>query len=157
MRADVSRWRDRAYPRVVAATNPDSTPSWARWLQERLDERGWAQADLYNRSGGAITRARVSRWIGGATPDVDGICAACAVLGVPVGAAMIESGLLQPEDIDGITVVQRRPLTKRELLAELDRRLPADQEDADVTPLRPELRPDTIGEQWAARRFPPRK
>ena len=159
-KVSVLRGRDWLYALRVAATNPDRS-DWARWLQAQLDERGWIQAELVRRSAGAISRARVSRWLGGANPDLDAIRATCAALGVPAVEGMIAAGHLLPDDV-GATVIQRPDpagLTKRELLAELDRRLPDDAEvaDAGVTPLRPVLRPDTIGEQWAARRFPPRK
>lgn len=144
----------------MVATNPDSTPGWAQWLQDRLDERGWVQADLYNRSGGVLTRARVSRWIAGATPDIEGIRDACAVLGVRVGTALIESGLLRQEDVDGVTVIAPQPLTKREVLDWLTRRIPDDVASSEhltpPTPIRkrrdqPLLTPEgEEGRDWVA-------
>ncbi|MFC5993517.1 helix-turn-helix domain-containing protein [Pseudonocardia hispaniensis] len=147
-------------------TAPDTQrgSSWAVWLQNRLDERSWRQAELVNRSGGTVTRAQVSRWLkGGHVPDIASIRDVCEVLGVPAVEGMIAAGHLSPEDL-GVSVIERhreaRDLSKRELLAELDRRIPDDEAEPAPPPISiPRISPEGLGvegEDFAARRRPNR-
>ena len=122
----------------MAATN--GTASWATWLKRHREDQGWSQTELARRA--HVPKDRISKWeMGKEQPRIDGIRAVCLALQVPAGKAMVEAGLLDPTDIAGATVVHRldpATLTKRELLAELDRRIPPDAASGDhLTPPTP--------------------
>lgn len=101
---------------------------WPEWLRAQLEERGWNQTDLKNRSG--VNDSQISRWLAGKNhPGLAKIRAVCQALGVPPVEGMIAAGHLLPEDVVGTAVVIRPrttgpgDLSDSELLAELARRL----------------------------------
>jgi len=66
---------------------------WSKWLQEKLDERGWRQADLVNNSEGHIKRDRASKWVRGVeTPTWRMAKVAANTLGVPQSEALRAAG-----------------------------------------------------------------
>lgn len=150
----------------MAATNPstDNPSPWGRWLDRQLRDRQWEQKDLIEASGGRLVKSTVSRWISGGRADLENVVIACEVLDVPITRFLVQAGYVDAEAA-GIVVQHEDPATlnKRDLIArrrelddEIDSRIP-DAEAAEVTPLRPEFRPETLGEEWAARKRPPRK
>jgi hypothetical protein len=137
----------------VTATNSDES-SWARWLQEQLDLRGWQDVDVSKRSGGSIASSQMTRWLNkGRRPDRESVRKVCAVLDVPRVRGMIAAGYIDPADI-GVTVVEETNLAnleRRELVArgravleELARRIPDGAQDG-ATVTRLPAHPDDDG------------
>lgn len=69
------------------------------WLQERLDERGWRQADLVNYSEGSIKRDRVSKWINGKEkPSYRYAVIVANTLGVDQSGALEVAGFVESDE-----------------------------------------------------------
>jgi transcriptional regulator with XRE-family HTH domain len=102
---------------VAAKTDGETT--WARWLRERLRERGWQPIDITRRTG--IASSQTSRWLDSPRlPDAASVRKVCAALNVPKVEGLIAAGILEHADIDGVVIVEQpdpRKLTAAELVA----------------------------------------
>lgn len=99
-----------------------------------MKSKKWEQADLVRHARGTVSKSALSRWLGGSTPDLDGMVATCDTLGVSILDFLVAAGHVDPKEA-GITVrlVNAAGLTKRELLDVLAERMPDDAAEVDGT------------------------
>lgn len=77
-------------------SGPHSDTTWAQWLRQALDKRGWIAADLA-RTGVVASESTVSKWLSGANPPglVETVIEIAHLLGAPDAVEALEAAGMQ--------------------------------------------------------------